>query len=97
MSTLVDAMQKDARRRLKYKQDDLAGAIANVLEAESDGERHRAQVVVRRAEKGVATYTAKVLCPHTYITHKEIRVMGQVKHTYSCNACKTHILSRLPL
>lgn len=94
---LLAELQKDARRRLKYKQDELAAAVADALAAETADAYQRAQVNVRRKERGIATYTAKVLCPHTFITHKRLRVMGYDKHAYSCNGCKTHILSRVEL
>lgn len=86
MSAVVAALTNAARRQLRYKQADLNAALI------ADDE-----VIQRRAAKSVATYTAKVLCPHTFITHRRLRVHGYDKHAYTCNECKTHILERLEL
>jgi hypothetical protein len=51
------------------------------------------EVAQRRAEKGIALWTSKLLCPHACVQHKRLRVNGFDKHAYKCIACKAYTLS----
>jgi len=96
MSRVADTvrlmMTKDARKRLKYKMGELAGAPGFA------GDNAKLlDVLTRRAEKGIGTYTAKVLCPHTNIVTNQFRSNGYNVYAYACADCKTRITSRIPL
>lgn len=89
--TARDLIAEDARKRLRYKQQELAEAVAN-----ENGDA-TSLVLIRRAEKGIGTYTAKVLCDHQHIVNSEFRANGYTVYAYACTSCKTRITSRLPL
>jgi len=74
------------RSDLRRHQNNLEDATAR-----NDG------VAQRRAEKGIALWTSKLLCPHTYVTHKRLRMNGFDKHAYKCNTCKAYTLSEKEL
>lgn len=86
MSQVIAEFTATIRKELRRKQAALA-------DADVQGD----EVVRRRVEKSIANRVAKLLCPHTYITHKRLRVHGFDKHSYQCNACKMHILSATEL
>lgn len=85
-------MTKDARNRLRFKQRDLAEAVADALTSDA-----KADVLIRRAEKSIGTYTAKVLCDHRSIVSNTFRSNGATVFAYACTDCKTRITSRTRL
>lgn len=82
MSAVDDLLNRAIRRDLRNAQDKQAQAL------------HRQdEPAQRRAAKSVALYVSKLLCPHSFIEMKRMRVRGRDKFAYKCIACKAYNLS----
>lgn len=85
-STARKEIQNHLRRLLKAKQQKLAMNTADRLD-----ENEKAAQAMRRNEKSIALFTAKLLCPHNIIIMSAPRVNGIVKAQIRCPDCKTAI------
>ena len=88
--TDIEVLNIVIKQRLRKYEAAMAANTANVLESKDLKEMKAAQAAVRRNEKSIALWTAKLLCEHR-LDPTQPAIGGHYVRGYlvRCNRCKT--------